>query len=229
MKPRYAPLRKSVNITNSRWLAYATASAASALACAPPAEGTIHYSGLINQKFMIALPDIATFQLDQPGDFIRLIHSTGTAYAGYNYFGVAGRAGASIAGFYTDKCPGNSAWASNLESGQLISRRPFVPAQSALLDIHGNCGQFIRGGVGYIGFKFNSGSGDQYGWARIVTGRPFYGTFILRDYAYGDVGDQVRAGDKGDELITDQGSLGWLALGAAGLVSWRLRRRVVHA
>jgi hypothetical protein len=49
--------------------------------------------------------------------------------------------------------------------------------------------------------------------------------FRLMDYAFGDVGDRIRAGQKSDkEMVTDSGSLGWLAMGAMGLLAWRKRR-----
>ena len=56
------------------------------------------------------------------------------------------------------------------------------------------------------------------------------GLFKLVDYAWGDPGDQIRAGQTnsaGDqvEAIPDQGSLGLLALGGAGLMVWRKGRR----
>jgi hypothetical protein len=80
-------------------------------------------------------------------------------------------------------------------------------------------------GIGFIGIKFNNGSGDQYGWVRIQTrGGPNH-PFILRDYAYGDVGDRIRAGQtSSNEVVPIEGSLGGLALGAAGLLAWRNRR-----
>ena len=59
--------------------------------------------------------------------------------------------------------------------------------------------------------------------------------FWLVDYAYADPGEPIRAGqtssdeqapDQGstDEQAPDQGSLGWLALGAVGLLAWRKSR-----
>jgi hypothetical protein len=230
-------------VARSRWLAYASASAASAIASAPSAEAAIHYSGKINQFFDGCRGDSATFPLDQPGNFFHLKDSVvfcATNYGGGAYFGVAGRAGASFAGRYNPSCNlfNNLASVSRLERGDLISNRSFVPAQSGniAIETHDRCGngyvgQFDGKGIGFIGFKFNNGNGDQYGWVRIQMqkGNNPDQNFRLLDYAYGDVGDQVRAGDKGNDLVTDQGSLGWLALGAVGLVSWRLRRRVVHA
>jgi hypothetical protein len=220
--------RKSAAIPNSRWLAYATAGAASAFVGANSAEGTIHYSGPINRIFK-GCARTATFRLDRPGDFIRLRHSSlacSSGYSGSGFFNVGGVAGASIAGFYND-CGGfHPISASNLERGQLISSRPFVPAQpqSAILAGEGTdcAGQFPQGS-GYIGFKFNNGSGDRYGWVRIQTRAGIAHHFILRDYAYGDVGDSI-GGQKSGHDAPELESLGWLALGAAGLLAWRKSR-----
>jgi len=220
---------KSASISNSRWLAYTTAGMASAFAAANSAEATIHYSGPIKQIFKGCFRT-ASFQLDRPGDFFHLRQvaflvctSSGSGSA---FFNVAGIAGASIAGFYND-CFGVSA--SNLKRGQLISSRPFVPAQtfrSASLAGKNDVfcpGQFL-GGIGFIGFKFNNGSGAQYGWARIQVQPGASHHFKLIDYAYGDVGDTVGAGQKSGHDKPELESLGGLALGALGLLAWRKSR-----
>jgi hypothetical protein len=94
----------------------------------------------------------------------------------------------------------------------------------------GGSGRFRDRGVGFIGFAFSQrGSGIQYGWARVrKSGPPDY-RFVLLDYAWGDVGDTIRTGQRsssGDmvDAVTDSGSVGLLALGAAALVAWRKRR-----
>jgi len=86
--------------------------------------------------------------------------------------------------------------------------------------------QWTRGGYGYIGFRFNNGAGVQYGWARIrMTGYGRVSAFKLVDYAYADPGESIKAGQtSSDEHAPDQGSLGWLALGAVGLLAWRKSR-----
>lgn len=243
MKANRGRSRKGIVIAHSRWLAYAGASAASALTYASSAEAAIHYSGIINQVFDGCHGDSGTFPLAQPGNFFHLrdeVLACSSEYGGGAYFGVVGLAGAAFAGRYNPSCNllNNLASVSRLQRGDLISNRPFVSAQSGNIAIEatdrcdgGWIGQFDGKGVGFIGFKFNNGSGDQYGWVRIKMqkGENPNQNFKLLDYAYGDVGDHVRAGDTGNEPVTDQGSLGSLALGAVGLVSWRLRRRVVHA
>jgi hypothetical protein len=219
------PRRKSAFITNPRWAAYATAGAASAFTCANSAEATIHYSGRIGEYFPPLITKNARFQLDQPGDSIRLRHYvTAFTSSGFAYFGIRGRAGNAVAGFY---CPNDSqiASVSKLNPGDLISARPFLPRNNGLLARHDFCpGQFEGGHFGFIGFKFNSGSGDQYGWVRLKMGGQNQ-DFWLVDYAYADPGEPITAGQtSSNELVPEEGSLGSLALGAAGLLAWRKRR-----
>jgi hypothetical protein len=240
MKPKRAHSRKSAVITNSRWVAYATAGAASALTCVDSARATIHYSGPINHKFFGSSYEY--FQLDQIQDQFYLGHdphyySTFTRDGGSAFFGIFGNAGASFAGYYVS-CAYNSeiASVSNLSRAEAISTRPFVPGGRGLMaTVEGfDCGggwrgQFLQAGIGFIGFKFNNGSGDQYGWARIEM-REFSSKhqFKLIDYAYGDVGDRIKAGQKSShEQAPDRGSLGWLAAGAAGLLAWRKSRSLI--
>jgi MYXO-CTERM domain-containing protein len=210
-------------------LAYATAGATSAFAAAHSAEATIHYSGQINLKFSFGYL-AATFPLDQRSDFIRVTHFTATDYFGYGYVSVVAGAGAAVVGFLNDKCDRGQPFLSNVESGQFISSQRFRPAHRGVL-FAGSCkGQFNQPGIGYIGFKFNNGNGDQYGWIRIQTHGNIHHNFILRDYAYGDVDDRVKAGQtSSDDMATDKGSLGLLALGAAGLLAWRQRRSKARA
>ena len=236
MKRNGARSKKPAVITNSRWLAYATAGAASAFTCANSAEAAIHYSGLIRAnlgKYCVGTQSVR-FQLDQPGDSIRLRHSwdltsCSVSYGGFAHFGVLGLAGASVAGFY---CPSNPqvVSASKLSRGELISRRPFLARHSGLLaaEFTDCVGQFDYGDLSFIGFRFNNGSGDQYGWVRVKFGgrHPIDHNFWLVDYAYADPGEPIRAGQtSSSEMVPEEeGSLGWLALGAAGLLAWRKRR-----
>jgi hypothetical protein len=227
---------KPVSIAKARWAAYATAGAASAFTCANSAEATIHYSGLIRVFFGSDDDKSARFQLDQPGDSIRLRHNLNfcctDSYGGDAVFSIRGRAGNAVAGFY-NPCPSaHVASVSKLNRGQLISRRPLLARNSGVLAAFNwycssTVGQFDSGDVGFIGFKFNNGSGDQYGWVRIrmATRHPDDHDFWLVDYAYADLGEPIRAGQKSsNEMVPEEGSLGWLALGAAGLLVWRKSR-----
>ena len=82
-------------------------------------------------------------------------------------------------------------------------------------------GFFLKHGFGLVGFKFNNGAGDRYGWVRVKMLGGLKNTFEVVDYAYGDPGDVVKAGQKTDHSAPELESLGGLALGAAGLLAWR--------
>lgn len=89
-----------------------------------------------------------------------------------------------MVGFYGDF---GGAYASKLARGQFVSNGAFISGRRAGLIGQLNP-QFDETGIGFIGFKFNNGSGDQYGWVRIETrSRPSVHKFLLLDYAYGDL------------------------------------------
>lgn len=65
----------------------------------------------------------------------------------------------------------------------------------------------------------------QYGWARLkMSGPPDYNCELV-DYAYGDPGDTIVAGQTSNGTAPTLESLGALAIGATALLSWRRRRR----
>jgi hypothetical protein len=102
--------------------------------------------------------------------------------------------------------------------------------------VGGGFQQWRDPGVGFVGFRFNSGTGIQYGWARVrMGGTSRLNGFKLIDYAYADPGEAIRAGegipragedgqDMSDGQGPDEGSLGGLAVGAVGLLAWRKSR-----
>jgi hypothetical protein len=220
--------KKSLTVSNSRWLAYAAAGAATTLGGAYSAEAEIHYSGLVNAKFS--------------GDTSKTFPLTSTRGLffshRFNYYSPSNKtggnafvAGVSVAGFFTCTYTSNkSAAAYNLTRGESISERPFFSGKAVLATAEGaNChgagrGEFLLAGVGFIGFKFNVGDGDQYGWARIEAFGVPRNRFRLVDYAYGDPGDRVKVGQKSGGHSPGLESLSALTLGAAGLMAWRKHR-----
>ena len=175
---------KPVSIAKTRWIAYAAAGAATALAGSQSAEAAIHYSGRVNELFTVG--DADSFKLDRPGDFFRLSH-TSYGYGAGDKFAIFGIASAAFRGF-----PGRG-YVSKLTFGQPISMGNFIQ-QYGFMVRNGQPHQWGIPGQGFIGFRFNNGAGVQYGWARIkMSGVPDY-DFALLDYAYADVGERLRAG-----------------------------------
>jgi hypothetical protein len=219
--------RKPVSIANGRWLAYAAAGAASSLGGTHSAEAEIHYSGVIDATIGKGFGYIhINIPLDHSARlrfFVRGIYQLA--------FSISGAAVSNSICGYVNRF--GSQYVSRLSQGVVISNCAFYPQTGTFLIYPPySGGPFFARGIGFIGFRFNNGGGMQYGWLRVkMPGPPYSDTrFKLVDYAWGDPGDQIRAGQTslaGDqvEAIPDQGSLGLLALGGAGLMVWRKRRR----
>lgn len=228
--------QKAELLARSRWAAYATASAATAL-CAASAEGHIHYSGKINSAFggdtsSIFGKTVRTFPL-APGANIRFSFSgTSQGYYDYARFAVLGPGG----GFRgRPKNPiffWTAGYVEKVHLGEVMSDGRFVPGQGYLAKAvyyRGVQSQWTQRGEGFVGFKFNVGAGDQYGWARVRCTGEKWNFFIVVDYAWGDPGDAIVAGQRRDTAAAapNSGSLGHLAVGATGLEAWRQAKGVV--
>jgi hypothetical protein len=231
--------RQTAKVSHSRWVAYATASAATALGASHSAEAAIHYSGIVNQKFPPHRGTLRTFPLDQVDDFLVFEHDPLHVYRFFvDYFRVQGVASAAFrsAGSTVDS---NDWYVSKLRFGQNISSGGFRNASLYGLMAFENYfgrdfGPWSGTGIGFVGFRFNNGVGPQYGWARVrVKGAGFSNAFEVLDYAYADPGEPITAGEgisgEDDQDISedqgpDEGSLGGLALGAVGLLAWRKSR-----
>ena len=214
--------RNRGRISFSRWTAYAAAGAATAFISPPEVDGAIHYSGLVDENF--AGGQIEIFPLDPNGPaelvFRHNLHyySTSVVDGGSAFVSLFYGSPAGI----SNSCASNNSIGSALPLRRraVISQQPFSSRAIIIGTRSGDdCGGGDRGlfeaGLSFIGFKFNNGKGDQYGWARIkvLTGNGH--DFRLVDYAYGDVGDKVKAGGLSAGRFVD--SLGALALGRAGM------------
>ena len=219
----------SVRISSSRWLAYASAGAATALAGAAPTKAEIHYSGRIDATFRYDDEKTETFALD-PGAFIAFEHDLSGQGLGRVYFQVHGRANAGFVGTYLGF---EYASVSRLTgAGRYVSQGHFVAYEYGTM-VKGNRGFYLLGqwkerGTAYVGFRFNNGAGFQYGWARVhMAGKNENFAFKVLDYAYADPGEPIKTGQRSSPLVEtpNEGSLGLLAVGAAGLALWRQRRK----
>src|ERR1043166_3945636 len=116
----------------------------------------------------------------------------------------------------------------NVSSGRFysVTRHP----DYGVLFIHWSDGQFHAPASGFVGFRFNTGNGTQYGWARIKTRNinNAHTHDVIKDYAWGDVGDVILTGQtqslQQGNANSVSGSLGLLAFGAQGLDAWRTQR-----
>jgi hypothetical protein len=225
MKTKRLRPRGSAAISKSRWAAYATAGAASALVPIDSAEADITYSGPINRPFADTNPsgpggvDFGLFALGPNASF-GLLHAQGAAanQAGF-YIN-----GAVTALFRGTAGPANYRYPSRLGSGVNVSLGNFLAnvngTYAATLAFLNSGGNFLDPGIGFVGFKFNSGAGTQFGWVRLnMNGSANANTFTLVDFAFAAPGEQIRTGQ-----IPEPGSLALLALGGVGLLAWRKSR-----
>ena len=232
--------RKSVRIANSRWTTYAVAGAATSLAGLATAEAEIHYSGPVNFAFKGTL--FHGFPLEN-GAVLNLAHidfgdGGGLAKAAID-------AGSTSVGLFAGDPAHNFSnplfYLYRLRSHVNVSQERLGHSCDSFSSGSGTtvvkcfggyigfseypgC-HFIQAGNGFIGFAFNTGAGEQYGWLRVRTSGANEFNFILVDYAWGDPGDKVETGQKSSAVtsnaVTKSGSLGLLATGAAGLKAWR--------
>lgn len=216
----------AVKIPSSRWLSYAVAGAATGLIGVASADAEIHYSGRVEAKFGPEDDKAVTFSLGQPGALIRFGHIAFLRSA-YAYFEIAGLVSEAFIGYSEIEY----AFASRLPKSpnRYLSEGQFVQSydHGTLYDDGGGGNGKWGGRVqGFVGFRFDNGAGTQYGWARVRMGGD-QANFILLDYAYGDPGEPVKVGQTSSSTAntTSEGSLGFLALGAAGLTLWRQRRK----
>jgi hypothetical protein len=221
--------KRSTAISGSRWLAYATASTATALTSTPAAEAAIHYSGPVDILISGYKNDHATLPLDQPGDALRFVHRNtlfGGVYTNFAGFQVDG----IVAHGFRGPASIDYAHVNNLHRGRYVSKGHFTTFGNyyhfGTLERSAFGGGYFGRGVGYIGFFFNGGAGGQYGWARVKMLGPENGNgFKVLDYAYADPGESIRVGQtSSDAEAPVLGSLGLLAAGAAGLVACRRKR-----
>ena len=243
------PLRRinSHSISDRRWLAYATAGVAGAFGLSSSAEAEIHYSGNVFVKLFGDAQ--ASLPLSNGASLVfENIDPGSTFWQDFDFLIRGATSGSARVDYGTTRFP----FLSNLPAGRNVSAGSFSsvagnPGVGVLIS-NWSDGQFspIGGsGRGFVGFRFNTGNGMQYGWARIRTkdDSRHHIRDEIKDYAWGDVGDvvltgqtqslqpgstnsiELGTGQKSDDSAPELESLGGLALGAAGLLALRKRKQ----
>jgi hypothetical protein len=226
--------RKINSITAGRWATYAAAGAASALSCVNSAEAEIHYSGDVSIKLTGNAQ--ATLPLSNGASLVFENIYGGTFFLQHFHFLLTGVISGSARTYFHSF---NRGLLDNLRAGENVSAGGFFPVTGtnfgALFTFLSD-GEFAppySGGGwrrGFVGFRFNIGNGTQYGWARIGTklDSDDRARDIIKDYAWGDVGDAIRTGQTQSlqpaNANSVPASLGLLAFGAQGLDAWRTQR-----
>ncbi len=225
---------RTAKIPTARWLAYASAGAATALTGVSPAEADIHYSGRVDVSFPANENKSVALPLDQAGDSIIFERSINDGAA--DFFGAAGLKSGAFLGSYPVFSYAYVWRIKNRNEHRYISQGHFTNGAFGF----GTLGTMIKGdrsslnwrwhgkGTDFVGFRFNNGSGRQYGWARVrLDGSDSDFSFTVLDYAWADPGEPIKAGQTSSSaaaVMPDQGFLGLLAIGASGVALWRRRK-----
>ena len=228
MKIQKKSRRKINSITPGRWTAYAAAGAASALACGTSAEAEIHYSGNVSIKLIGDAQ--ATLPLSNGASlYFKNSHGIDTFTQTFT-FQIKGVISGSARGAdygYRRIFLFKLSHGLNVSSGKFYSVAG-NPDHGVLFTAWSD-GNFSAPASGFVGFRFNTGKGTQYGWARIKT-KDFsdHTRDLIKDYAWGDPGDAILTGQTHSlepaNANSVAGSLGLLAFGAQGLDAWRTQR-----
>src|SRR5689334_23187935 len=153
MKPRKLQHR-SLNVSNSRWTAYAVAGLATASSGAISAEGEIHSSG--NVAIKLTGNAQATLPLSNGASLVFENIAMGTTFWQSFFFLIKGATSASARQSFHH-------WLSNLPEGDNIAVGQFYSVAGnpdhGIVFTHFSDGQFqpFYATRGYIGFRFNTG------------------------------------------------------------------------
>jgi len=208
------------------------AAAASTFAGTDSAEAEIHFSGDVSIK--LTGNAHASLPLSNGASLVFENIFAGSTFVQWFFLSIKGVISGSARGadFGYDRI-----FLSNLPPGENVSAGRFYSVAGnpdhGVLFTNWSDGSFAAPARGFVGFRFNTGKGTQYGWARIQTANDYHDPVnrvrdIIKGYAWGDPGDVILTGQKHSlqpaKANSVPGSLGLLAFGAQGLDAWRTQR-----
>lgn len=216
---------------DAKLLAYAAAAGA-ALAVAAPADATIIYT---SKDVTLTGSNFAGVDID--GNAVNEFRFWHTGVGVHNWGSIfqplASTQAANPARFAATGPGSPPDIAINFGQGALVSSGLNWAAQGLLFWAYQNTifsGQFAAPDGGYIGIKFDPGSGDKFGWVHVDSVASDYSSYHIAGWAYEDSGSAIMAGaGEPTSPIPVPPTLVLLASGAAGLGFLRRSRKKPEA
>ncbi len=208
---------------DARLAAYAAATAA---VLSPSAQATIIGSDVGFSITNSASTTSSFFSLDMDGGAPEVTFSNWTTTSGSGWAGLELSAHVEVINSDTFYSTTGFPQPAQLSLGATVSSGKSFGGGGTLFYEYYGYGNFAPGEWGYLGIRFDSdlatvGSQWHYGWIHVMTtGKETK----IDGWAYEDSGASIRAGDM-PTPVPEPGSLGLLALGAAGLTAMRRNRK----